>query len=310
MSTEPVKVLFIGGFGRSGSTLLDNVLGQVEGFCSSGELSYTWDRSLQEDRLCSCRNAFSECPFWSRIVASAFPDLGAIDLDRLVRVRESLTPIRSARASLRGRTATELPGVDGYLDRLVQLLRAVRSQTESRVVVDSSKAPGHGFLLHSSPDVDAYALHLVRDSRAVAYSWQKKKVYDPTGEEPMYMSRHSPVRSSRLWTTWNLATEIVWRGRPERYLRMRYEDFVAAPAASLRRILDFVGEDVEALPFSDDNSFEMGTVHALAGNPSRFEEGPIEIRRDEEWRRRQSRGQRATVSMLTWPLLMRYGYLT
>ena len=32
------KVLFIGGYGRSGSTLLDRVLGSTDGFFSAGEL--------------------------------------------------------------------------------------------------------------------------------------------------------------------------------------------------------------------------------------------------------------------------------
>ena len=52
----------------------------------------------------------------------------------------------------------------------------------------------------------------------------------------------------------------------------------------------------------------MGPVHALAGNPSRFKDGPIEIRRDDRWKTDQPRGQRAIVSLLTWPLLRRYGY--
>ncbi|WP_420910932.1 sulfotransferase [Thermus thermophilus] len=40
MSQEKVKVVFIGGYGRSGSTLLDRMLGQVEGFVSVGELRH------------------------------------------------------------------------------------------------------------------------------------------------------------------------------------------------------------------------------------------------------------------------------
>ena len=32
------KVLFIGGYGRSGSTLLDRLLGQIDGFVSVGEV--------------------------------------------------------------------------------------------------------------------------------------------------------------------------------------------------------------------------------------------------------------------------------
>ncbi len=309
MSVDPVKVLFIGGFGRSGSTLLDNVLGQVEGFCSCGEISYIWDRSIQEDRLCSCRNPFSQCAFWKPVVAAALPGLESLDLEQMVTVRESLTPRRAAWASWRGLEARDLPGVREYLEHVVELLRSIRAATGSRVIVDSSKAPGHGFLLQSSSDVEAYVLHLVRDSRAVAHSWQKKKVYDPTGEEPMLMSRHSPAHSSKLWNTWNLSTEMVWRRSQERYLRMRYEDFVAAPGRALRRILAFVGEATETLPLSDGNTFEMGPIHALAGNPSRFKAGPVVIRRDDRWKSEQPRSHRATVSVLTWPLLLRYGYL-
>jgi hypothetical protein len=309
LNAAPVKVLFIGGFGRSGSTLLDNVLGQVEGFSSCGEISYTWDRSIQEDRLCSCRNPFSACPFWGPIVAAAFPELESLDLDQMVAVRESLTPRRAAMAAWRGLEASDLPGVGIYSDQVVALLQSIREATGGRVIVDSSKAPGHGFLLRSSPNVDAYVLHLVRDARAVAHSWQKKKIYDPTGEEPMLMSRHSPARSSKLWNTWNVATEMVWRRSPERYLRVRYEDFVDAPDRALSQILSFVGEPGVALPLLDGNTFEMGPIHALAGNPSRFKDGPIEIRRDDRWESEQPRSHRATVSALTWPLLLRYGYL-
>lgn len=309
MSPDPVKVLFVGGFGRSGSTLLDNVLGQVEGFFSCGEISYLWDRGIEQDRLCSCKNTFSECSFWSRVVESAVADVDATELVRLVAARESMTPKRVAVAAMRGQTARDVEGGGDLLDRLEPVYRAIRDVTGCRVVVDSSKAPGHGFLLRSSAAIDAFALHLVRDSRAVAHSWQKKMVYDPTGEEPMYMSRHSALRSSKLWNTWNLATEKVWRSESSRYNRLRYEDFVTAPAAELDRIVEFVGESVEGLPVDADNRFEMGPIHALAGNPSRFKDGPIEIRRDDKWKRDQPLGKRLLVTLLTTPLLARYGYL-
>jgi hypothetical protein len=177
------------------------------------------------------------------------------------------------------------------------------------VIVDSSKAPGHGFVLRSSPDLEAYGLHLIRDARPVAHSWQKKMVYDATGPEPLMMSRFSPTLSSKLWYTWNLATERVWSTAPERYLRMLYEDFVARPRESLRRIVELVGEPVGELPIDRHGRFEMAEMHSAAGNPSRFKEGPIEIRRDDRWREAQPRGQRWWVTLLTFPLLLRYGYL-
>src|SRR5918995_1530890 len=51
---RPVKVLYVAGLGRSGSTILANTLGQVEGFFSGGELNFIWKHALIENRLCGC----------------------------------------------------------------------------------------------------------------------------------------------------------------------------------------------------------------------------------------------------------------
>ena len=42
-----VPVLYIGGWGRSGSTLLAHVLAEVPGFVSVGELRYVWQGGLR-----------------------------------------------------------------------------------------------------------------------------------------------------------------------------------------------------------------------------------------------------------------------
>jgi hypothetical protein len=46
MHPSNVKVLYIDGQGRSGRTLLHNVLGQVEGFFAAGDLREIWKRIL------------------------------------------------------------------------------------------------------------------------------------------------------------------------------------------------------------------------------------------------------------------------
>ena len=48
MNDNPVKVLLLAGSGRSGSTVLANLLGSVEGAFSGGELRYLWERGLRE----------------------------------------------------------------------------------------------------------------------------------------------------------------------------------------------------------------------------------------------------------------------
>jgi len=71
----PVRVLYIGGLGRSGSTLIERLLGQVPGVCAVGELVHLWDRGITEDERCGCGEPFRQCPFWSQVgkTAASFP---------------------------------------------------------------------------------------------------------------------------------------------------------------------------------------------------------------------------------------------
>ena len=65
--SSDVKVLYIAGWGRSGSTILTNLLGQVPGFFSGGELRYLWERNLAGGHECGCGEAFLDCKIWSRV---------------------------------------------------------------------------------------------------------------------------------------------------------------------------------------------------------------------------------------------------
>jgi len=42
---EKIKVVYIGGVGRSGSTLIDLLAGQADGFFSVGEIIWIWQRN-------------------------------------------------------------------------------------------------------------------------------------------------------------------------------------------------------------------------------------------------------------------------
>lgn len=47
----PTKVVLVAGSGRSGSTVLGNILGSVDGAFCGGEIRYLWERGLRDDRL-------------------------------------------------------------------------------------------------------------------------------------------------------------------------------------------------------------------------------------------------------------------
>lgn len=303
--SPPLKVLFIAGFGRSGTTILDSILGQIEGYTSVGESQYLWDRSLVDNRYCGCGARFRECELWGPVAETVLADLSSSELDAMVALRDSLGPRRLRALARVGRTAS--PNVGAYVDRLRAVYTSVAERTGARVIVDSSKAPSHGWLVEQAPELELHVLHVVRDPRAVAFSWRKRIVYDDSGEEPMFMARLSWRQSSRHWREWNRAIDCLWGGSSRNYQRLRYEDFVARPRTEVRAIVDAIGEPGE-LAFVDDRTVELAPVHSVAGNPNRFQAGPITIEGDEAWRAELSAPARSIVSLLTWPLRRRYGY--
>jgi hypothetical protein len=67
-----LKVLYIAGVGRSGSTLLERVLGAMPGAVNGGELNAIFSRVAAQNQRCGCGEPFSECPFWTAVGERAF----------------------------------------------------------------------------------------------------------------------------------------------------------------------------------------------------------------------------------------------
>jgi hypothetical protein len=303
------KVLYIAGSGRSGSTILDNILGQLDGFVSAGEVRFLWERGMRDDRTCACGSPFLSCPFWGEVLAGAYGDRAEVDPGRMMELLARGTRARHIPGlvgSARRRRAF-VEGLEELPDRLSSLYGAIADTAGARVIVDSSKLPTYGMVLDQVDGVDLRIVHLVRDPRATAYSWRRKKsLPDKPGGT---MQQQGPLKASALWMLWNGSASAFWRREPERYLRLRYEDFVREPRAAVERICAFAGDDLAGSPFVSENEVELTPSHSVAGNPSRFTTGRVALRPDDEWHTAMRRSDRAVVTAVTWPLLWRYGYL-
>ena len=88
---------------------------------------------------------------------------------------------------------------------------------------------------------------------------------------------------------------------------LRYEDFVQRPLSSVEDILRFLGEEAEP-PFVNEREVSLGVSHTFSGNPDRFQVGTTKIESDEGWKRQMGGGFQASVTAITWPGLLRYGY--
>ena len=298
------RVLFIGGYARSGSTVLDIALGAVPGFCSVGELRFVWQRGFVEDQRCACGEPFGRCHFWTRVVDVAFGGRQGIDLDAVLGSQNRVDQWWRVPQLLGSGSAAIAEDLAIYLDALESLYRAIVEVSGAQVIVDSSKDASHGYLLRSMGSrIDLRVVHLVRDARAVAYSLCERRKFDPgSGHE---LGGHGYVRAAAGWSVTNLLVEGL-RAPQRPYLRLSYERFAAAPEPSLRRIVRFAGGDDGAVAMPDDTLDLDREHHTVAGNPMRFERGSQPIRADEAWRHQMTRRGRRIVGALTWPLAARY----
>jgi hypothetical protein len=314
----PVRVLYIAGWGRSGSTLLDRLLGQVPGMVSVGELRQIWFKGIRGGGLCGCLLPFPDCPFWTKVGEEAFGGWDELDLSAVLRLRRHLDrAVRVPKLLAGGRG----PEVADYVSLLQRLVQAVLDVSGAKVMVDSSKTPAHALLLGRIPGADVRMVHLVRDSRGVAYSWRRgkeerwarrNKTGKVRGPEEGSEGRDGMgvLAASARWVGYNALTPVLGSFRSSR-MRLRYEDLVAEPRLHLRRMLEFAGVPIRAddLSFLHDGRVRLGADHTVHGsNRMRFSVGEIPLRLDDQWRSRMAARDRHLTTVLTWPLLLRFGY--
>jgi len=263
-----IPLLYIAGSSHSGSTLLDLLLGSHPSIESVGEAkkiaAVTADLRTGGQPLCTCRQPVAACPFWQRVLPEQ-PEL----------LRNDAT----ANAGLFGR-AIEVGG--------------------KRIALDSSKTTGRADLLARSDLFDLTVIHLVRDSRAIAYSNRRKQAKVPAPEKRSY----NLVPSVHGWQKLNLRTRRLFRGRPGvRYIPVRYEDLTADPRAALQSVLAALG-----LPWNESMlRYREHTHHNIEGNRMRLG-GDSAIRADTEYLTALRPADWWLATLLSWRGLRTFGY--
>ena len=306
-SDAKIKVLFISGVGRSGSTILGNILGEVEGFFCGGEILNIFKRYPRKNRPCGCGELLPKCPVWSGIFNRAFDRMQKIDLSKMIEVRKKYVAFKNMPTLVSSRARSRNQDLDEYLQNVEKLYREIHKATQCSVIVDGSKSLPYVTALKQIPSLEIYMVHLIRDPRAVAFSWLRKKRLFPGAEESL--PTKNPVTSSLKWTVRNSINEVLWRQNSDHYMRVHYRSFVTQTKTTVTQILDMLDEKNRALPFVGERSVTLNPNHTVDGNPGRFNHGVVELKTDDEWKHRMQIRDRFVVNFLTWPLLIKYGYL-
>lgn len=265
--TDLPRILYIASYSRSGSTLLDIVLGGSYRTAAVGEISFI-GADWSDDRLrCSCGEPYRSCPVWHDLFASSSE---AIEAHKIVRSVERASALASI---VQGNLGSELG--TAYREIMQRTFSHASARLDADLIVDSSKSAratvGRFLALSRYAGFDVRVLHFVRSARATADS------YAAHGSNWVREGRIPPYLAvvPRSMIGWRIAHEkiihLLKLVDPEKQMRIRYEDLVLDPEGVITAIGAFSGIDV--IPAVDKlRHGESHTVgHLVGGNRMRHQ---------------------------------------
>jgi len=301
-----VRLLYIIGVSRSGSTILDAVLGSQSGISATGELYLLLKDDHGTPRICACGEPTESCSFWGPVLAEWERGLSPERPSSYERMQAKFERFRDV-----PRLVMELVrrsrSFDRYAKWTFDLLRILGENAGGGYIADSSKHPPRALALLMIAGIEVSLIHILRDPRAVV--WSKLKFYRPMGKpDPLHAPLRMTLRTIFEWLLLNLSTEVILRLRPPvRSIRIRYEDFADRPEYELRRLGATIGIDLSALAARAGSGEAFGFGHIMAGNTARHR-GSRPLVKDTDWQHSSPGWMRRLVWLLTGFLARRYGY--
>jgi len=332
----PVRILKITGLGRSGSTILDVVLGnhpqiesvgEVENLIRTGWISHESLRGIKPRRLrrplCTCGKRLDvpyvkppdeACPFWSSVRREWVERADGDSIESYPKLQNDFELKRGLpRLLYEKRRPSAL--FRSYARLTLAFFESIRAVSGKPIIVDSAAVPVRTLALGMIPGIDLYAIHLIRDGRGVITSNRKTLTRDFQAgvkwgykDHPMYKA--DPMRKTLIrWIVLNLVSEwVCMQLGPKRTMRLRYEDFVADPKAALGRIGSLIELDLTDTADVATSGKPMSAGHNIGGNRTK-RSGFITLRPDaEEWKTALSPTEERLSWMLMGWLMRRYGY--
>ena len=305
--TLPIRVIYIMGTGRSGSTVLDTVLGNHSQIESVGELTNLPKSAWINGEYCACGERGNECPFWEKVKLNWMQRCGVKDISGYVTLQSKFERFRSWPRLFRERINLSAE-FQVYSVQTQALFEAIQAVSGKSIIVDSSKSPVRAFALSQMSGIDLVLIHLVRDGRGVAYSLSREIKKDLAKGVQNYLAPKPIWRTALFWIITNLQSE--WMRRQVgvgHYVLVRYEDFVQKPREILLRIGVLARVNLSSLADTLDAGEAMVVRHTIAGNRVRMK-SKIRIRLDETWKTKFTLKQSKLFWNIAGWLMQRYSY--
>lgn len=267
-----MKIIYIAGDGRSGSTLLDSVLSNIDNSISVGECHRFWNRFYEKETFCGCSEKIEECSLWAKVdkrLKEEFPNYDPIIFQEQVKRIQFYKNFKNIPQIIENEEWKSFCEIVKYFYKSVSLI------SEKKVIIDSSKSIGWAYLLQNLNFCDLRIIHLERNLSSVANSWKKTIILPEYYDKKVFMPKKSNFLILKSWLKIKFLARKLKMLSP--YFYMRYEELCRNPNYSLNRLQKFVEENL------DLGNLQMQLNHAIGGNPMRSKNhGSIEIKSKKE----------------------------
>ena len=307
-SRKKTSLIYIGGYGRSGSTLLDIILSNNEKIIGLGEIVAV-PLNKNESVCCSCGKELFKCEFFSRIF-SKNKSVNAIVHKEMVSSCRKMEHRNNIIKNFLFKRKNTL--IEDYSKINNLLFGAIYKFKSPIYILDSSKnAPSASLrpiTLKKYCGCNIKLIHLVRDCRGVIWSIMKgsnKTIKSSENKKFLFPT----IRAIFGWISANIITQLAsfFIGK-QNYLRIYYEDIENNPDILFKKIGEFLNLDLSPLIKKCLNSEAFLVAHKIGGNRMNNNE-KITIQIDNEWERKLPFKSHLLFWIFAWPLALLYGYL-
>ena len=301
-----MKVIYILGCSRCGSTVLNSILGNHEDAVGLGEFEKLLPVGWLGEDYCGCGIRVAECPFWSEVRCRWTH--GGGDVARYHQLSRRFQRLRQLPRIL---IANESRSTDfaEFASRTRELFKAVSGVSGATVIVDSSKNPVRGMALCRVKGLDVRLIHLVRDPRGMAASLVRGLSRDHAGGIQQDLPPRPVKAVAREWNFMGRVADWLLRSRsPDTCIRVRFESLLEQPEQTIQAIGRVVGIDlgVVAKGIANHDPIQIGP-HMVAGNRIRMQKCTT-LWRSDNWEESLDPSARAQVERQCARRMLRYGY--
>jgi hypothetical protein len=271
-SQKKINLIYITSNGRSGSTMLEEVLSNHQKIMTFGELQEVIHSYIPQGRPCSCGVNVHECNFWKPLKKKIL-NMKSLKKFRIhqgqgkvIRLKELIKIFFNFKVNLK----------DPYVKENYELFKTLDELNRNEnYFIDSSKDPYRLHYLSSIKNLNIIAIHIFKNPKAYVYSLNKK-------------GKKSFIRYLKSILRYNIENKIiryVIKKNNLKQINIFYDNFCNDTEKEIKKIIInpyFNLNDKNENSILTSFKRSKTNKHAIAGNSMR--KSFNEIQYDDKWK--------------------------